>query len=149
MKLLLVIASLSVSLAGIAQENAVGTEVENIAAEYATCAAYYRLVYHGAEATNRKDIADRYRQLEDDAMFLSLLLANEGRDGDMAVKVTNARIESSMKAMKNEIGDRNENFAILINKYGEPCVAISTEPPEAARGVLLKRLQEVPTEGKQ
>jgi hypothetical protein len=121
-------------------------ELENIAAEYATCAAYYRLVYHGAEASNRKDIAASYRQLEDDAMFYSLLLANESRDRDMAVQVTNARIETSMKAMKKEIDNRNENIAILINKYGDACVAMSKEPPAAAQKVLARRLQEISAE---
>jgi hypothetical protein len=145
----LLTAALLVSSPAFGQDrSAIDTVLDNIAAEYATCAAYYRLVYHGAAASNRKDVATSYRQLEDDAMFYSLLLASEGRDADMAIQVTNARIESGMKAMKKEIGNRNENLAILINKHGETCVAMSKKPPAAAQKVLEKRLNEAAAEEK-
>lgn len=144
------IASLFFPLSALAQDaSPISMEIEDIADDYATCAAYYRLVYHGVLASNRQDIAAGYRQLEDEAMFYSLLLANEGRDRDMAVQVTNARVELNIKNMLSEINNRNENIAILMHKYGDRCIALSEEPPAIAQGILARRLQEASAEKKQ
>jgi hypothetical protein len=96
---------------------------ENLSNDYAECAAYYRLVYFAMNASNKKETANAYRQLENTAMFYSLLLAKKGkrRDRDMAVEVTNSRIEMNLKKMKQEVDNRNENISILINKYHFPC----------------------------
>ncbi len=94
---------------------------ENKSSDYAECAAYYRLVYFAMNASNEKEIANAYRELEDTAMLYSLLFANKGRDKDMAIKVTNSRIELNLKKMKQEVDNRNENISILTNKYHLPC----------------------------
>ena len=94
---------------------------ENLSAEYAECAAYYRLVYFAMKSSNEEETAKSYRQLEDTAMFYALLLANRGRDRDTAVEVTNSRIETNLKKMKQEINNRNEDIAILMNKYHFSC----------------------------
>jgi len=76
------------------QENRqIDKNLDNIAIQYAECAAYYELVFNAMKASNENKTANVYRQLENDAMFYSLLLANEGRSKDQAIEVTNARID--------------------------------------------------------
>jgi len=99
------------------EKKVIDKTLENISGQYAECAAYYELVYHAMNSSNDKETANAYRKLEDSAMLYSLLLANEGRSKDVAVSVTNSRIEMYMKKMKEEIGNRNENISLLINKY--------------------------------
>ncbi|PIS37311.1 MAG: hypothetical protein COT35_06675 [Nitrospirae bacterium CG08_land_8_20_14_0_20_52_24] len=103
--------------------------MENISGQYAECAAYYELVYHAMNSSNEKETADAYRQLQEKAMFYSLLLANEGRSKDLAIDVTNSRIEMYMKKMKQEANNRNENISILINKYHFGCQEAMKNPP--------------------
>lgn len=76
-------------------------------------------------------------------MFYSVLLANEGRSKDLAVGVTNSRIEMYMKRMKQETDNRNENISILINKYHYGCVSLSENPPTELQTVLQRRLKEL------
>ena len=67
--------------------------LDNIAIQYTECAAYYDLVYYAMKASDENKTANTYRQLENDAMLYSLLLANEGRSKDLAIEVTDARID--------------------------------------------------------
>lgn len=110
--------------------------MENISGQYAECAAYYRLVYHAMNSSNEMETANAYRQLEDKAMFYSLLLAGQGRSKDMAIDVTNSRIEMYMKKMKQETDNRNENISILINKYYFGCQEAMKNPPSQLAEVL-------------
>ena len=110
--------------------------LENISGQYAECAAYYELVYHAMNSSNEKETADAYKQQENNAMFYSLLLANEGRSKDLAVNVTNSRIDMYMKKMKQEANNRNENISILINKYHFGCDEAMKNPPKELLEVL-------------
>lgn len=118
------------------EQQKIDKTLENISGRYAECAAYYRLVYFALNSSNEKETANTYRQLEDTAMFYSLLLANEGRSKDMAVKVTNSRIELAMKKMKQEINNRNENISILMNKYQSACLEAVKNPPSQVVTIL-------------
>ena len=69
-------------------------------------------------------------------MFVSLAVASKGRSQDMAVEVTISRIEMSMKIMKQEIDNRNENISILINKYQFSCQEALSSPSSAVMQVL-------------
>jgi hypothetical protein len=102
--------------------------LENISGQYAECAAYYRFAYHAMNSSNEKEKANVFSQLEDTAIFYSLLLANEGRSKDIAFEVTNSRIEMYMKKMKQEANNRNENISILINKYHFQCNEALKDP---------------------
>lgn len=117
--------------------------LENISGQYAECVAYYRLVYRAMNSSNEKEKANAYRQLEDTAMFYSLLLANEGRTKDVAVEVTNARIEMYLKKMKQEANNRNENISILINKYHFGCQEAMENPSSNIVDILKARAEEV------
>jgi len=130
-------------LSSFGQENRqIDKNLENIAVQYAECAAYYGLVFNAMKASNENETANAYSQLENDAMFYSLLLANEGRSKDLAMEVTNARIDIYIQKMKQETDNRNENISILINKYHFECQELMKNPPTELIEVLKKRLVE-------
>ncbi|WP_417508554.1 hypothetical protein [Methylophaga sp.] len=129
-------------------EKEIDKNLENISGQYAECAAYYELVYHAMNASNEKETAGAYKQLEDNAMFYSLLLANEGRSKDLAVKVTNSRIDMYMKKMKLEADNRNENISILINKYHFGCEEAMKNPPKEVLNVLKTKVNEIENQAK-
>jgi hypothetical protein len=117
----------------------IDSDMENLAGDYAECAAYYRLVFFAMESSNEAETAQAYRELEDNALLLSLALASRGREQDVAVNVTNSRVEMNMQLMKEEIDNRNENISILINKHHFDCKDLSENIPELA----LQALSEV------
>jgi hypothetical protein len=83
------------------------------------------------------------RELENTAMSYSLLLANEGRNKDLAVEVTNSRIEMYIKKMKQEANNRNENISILINKYHFGCQEAMENPSNHLTTILKTKIKEV------
>ena len=115
---------------------------DNIAIQYAECAAYYEFVFNAMKESNENKTADTYRQLESDAMFYSFLLANESRSKDLATEVTIARIDIYKKKMKHETDNRNENISILINKYHFECQKLMQNPPTELRQVLKGKIVE-------
>ena len=124
------------------ESKGIDKNLENISGQYAECAAYYRLVYHAMNSSNEPKTANAYRELEDTAMFYSLLLANEGRNKDLAVEVTNSRIEMYLKKMKTETKNRNENISILINKYHFGCQEAMENPSNHLTGILKAKSKE-------
>lgn len=131
-------------LLSLAQEReGIDKNLENISGQYAECAAYYELVYHAMNSSNEKETANTYRKLEESAMFYSLLLANEGRSKDVAVEVTNSRIEMYMKKMKQEANNRNENISILINKYNFGCQDLMENPPSQVSQILKAKAKQI------
>jgi hypothetical protein len=120
----------------------IDTELENLAGSYAECAAYYRLVFFALEATGEPETAAAYREFEDNALLISLVLASSGREQDMAVNVTNSRVEMNMQLMKQEVDNRNENISILINKYQLKCKELSENPSELVVKVVSDAAQQ-------
>ena len=116
--------------------------LDNIAIQYTECAAYYEVVYYAMKASDENKTANTYRQLENDAMLYSLLLANEGRSKDLAIEVTNARIDIYKKKMKQEADYKNENISILINKYHFECQELMKNPPTELTEVLKRKILE-------
>jgi len=113
-------------------------ELEDLSAQYAECAAYFRLAYFALMNSGAEESAGSIREVEDSMMLVALALASVERDQDMAVEVTNSRIEFSMKMMKQEINNRNENFSILMNKYQLPCQEKLTNPKERVADALSR-----------
>ena len=138
----LLIAAILAMPAHAQQAKAIDRNLDNISGQYAECAAYFRLVYHALVASNDAATASKYRKAEDDSMLYSLLAASEGRDKDLAVRVTNSRIEMYLKSMKNEVNNRNENISILINKHGTECIALVNTPPAEIERVVKERKDE-------
>ena len=130
-------------LSSLGQENRqIDKNLDNLAIQYAECAAYYELAFNAMKASNENKTVNAYRQLENDAMFYSLLLANEGRSKDLAIEVTNARIDIYKKKMKHEADNRNENISILINKYHFECQEFMQNPPPELIQVLKRKIVE-------
>lgn len=121
----------------------INQQYENVSSEYAECAAYYRLVYSATQSSGEAETAQAYRQLEDSAMFYSLLLAGEGRTKDTAVEVTNSRIEMYLKKMKQEADNRNENISVLINKYHFTCQEAMETPRDAVTEAMARHAEEL------
>lgn len=125
------------------ESKGIDKNLENISGQYAECTAYYELVSHALKSSNDPKMAEAYSTLGNRAMFYSLLLANEGRNKDLAVEVTNSRIEMYKKKMKQEVNNRNENISILINKYHFGCQEAMENPSDLLVEVLSKKIDEV------
>ena len=76
--------------------------------------------------------------LEEQAMFYSWLLASEGRDKDMALNVTNSRINMYKKQMRKETNNSFANISILINNYHYNCEEIIKTPHKKVVDILSK-----------
>lgn len=132
MKTSLVIAMALVAGIAIAQEESpVNQSFEEDSGFYAECTSYYELVVDAVESTGEAETAQVYTDLKDTAMLYAFVLALPGRDENMAAEVVNARIELYKKKMMEDIGGRNENLSILINRHGEACLAAVQEPRES------------------
>jgi hypothetical protein len=130
-------------LSSFGQENRqINKNLDNIAIQYAECAAYYELVFNAMKTSNESKIANAYHQLKNDAMFYSLLLANEGRSKDLAIEVTGSRIDIYIKKMKRETDNRNENISMLINKYHFECQELMPNPPPELIQVFKRKIVE-------
>lgn len=127
---------------GFTPASEINQEWEELSGAYAECAAYYRFVYFALESSGETETAAAYRDLEDNSMLVSLVLANGGRDRDMAIEVTNSRIELYMQQMKEETNNRNENISILINKHNASCMALQQEPSEVVIDALAEASQD-------
>lgn len=139
-----ILALIASPLVAYAQEQkGIDKHLENISGQYAECTAYYELVYHAMNSSNEKETANAYRKLEENAMFYSLLLADEGRSKDLAVEVTNSRIEMYMKKMKQETNNRNENISILIDKYHFRCQDLMENPPNQVLKNLKAKAEQI------
>ena len=75
-------------------------------------------------------------------MFYSLLLASESREKDMAINVTNSRIEMYIKQMKQDTNNDNANISILINKHNYTCQDAMKNPPQEVVNILNRRIEE-------
>ena len=67
-----------------------------------------------------------------------MLLASQTRNSEMAGKVTLSRIEYSKKEMQKEMGNRNENISILMNKYQDRSLELINKPPKMVKELLAE-----------
>lgn len=126
------------NIASAENPNKIDGEWENLSGAYAQCAAYYRLVHFAMKSSGEVETAQAYRSLEDNSMLYALALANNGRSKEMALKVTNSRIEMYLSQMKSEAENRNENISVLINAYHSECKQLQEKPPKAVIDALAK-----------
>ena len=139
MKLHLVLSIfLCLTLATYAQEAKIPEEANNLSVMYAEATAYFELVTE-ALTKSGKD-ATKYASEAQMAMAYALFLASEGRTQDVAVKVTNARIESSKKIMLREMEYRNENIMIIENKYADESFKFMKNIPKDIRESIVEHL---------
>jgi hypothetical protein len=101
----------------------------NLAHEFAECAAYYSISSEIISRT-KPEVA---KQIDDAAA-----LAYEGSRTLTSKKVTEARVEMAVKSMTKELDNDIANFSILINKYSDNCQEAVTDP-EARMNYWLKK----------
>lgn len=126
----LLLALLCVSPCVLAQPtaSAIADEItDNIATEYAVCAAYFAIAQGGMESTGSHEHAAKYKEASNTAAQFSLFAAQKTRSEEMAMNVTLARFEMNLKAMKAEIGNDYSNISLLINKHSTRCTEAMTD----------------------
>lgn len=118
----LALAFASSSLAAQPSVDAITAEVtDNIATEYAECAAYFA-VLQGALANSGKPAdSAKFKAASDRAAEFSLISAKQSRSDDMATKVTLARFEMSLRDMQKTIDNNYSNISLLMNKHSDRC----------------------------
>lgn len=95
---------------------------DNVATEYAECAAYFA-VLQGAFANSGKAAESaKSKAASDKAAEFSLISAKQSRSEEMATKVTLARFEMSLKEMQKTIDNNYSNISLLMNKHSDSCV---------------------------
>lgn len=132
---------LCIAAAMIAQDAKIPKKIDDLAVRYAEATAYFEIVAEALEKSGKEN--SKAKATRDDAMFYSLLLAIEGRTQEFAVKVTHARIEVSKKEMLKEMDYRNENIAIIMNKYGDSSLDLMKNPPKEVLELLEKAARNV------
>lgn len=105
-------------------------EIDNLAGEYAECAAYFQLVYAAVKKSGEKDLAKVYDDAASRAALVSWFLASELRSFPAAMEVTQARIKMYTEQMRIEAHNNNANLSILIAKYQTKCLDLLNDPPE-------------------
>ena len=140
-------------------------DYEILSVRYCECTAYYRFVYHALNSSGESKTANSYQELEDEVMLYALILAQpgrdknkaievtssriqmyseqmkQGRDKNKAIEVTSSRIQMYSEQMKQETNNRNENIAILINKYHFGCMELIQNPPETLINALEREIK--------
>ena len=113
---------------------------DNIAVKYAEAGAYFLIVHQAMEQSGEKyaEVSRGYGDQYDLCCMISMLLASQTRDSEMAGKVTLSRVEYSKKEMQKEMGHRNENISILMNKYQDSSIELMNNPPKIVNQILAK-----------
>ncbi|MET3051893.1 hypothetical protein ABXV19_08710 [Pseudomonas alkylphenolica] len=93
--------------------------VNNLAHDFAQCAAYYTLGSKGAEKRD-PDLAVKMDQAASFALEMSTGLTSK--------KVAAARYNMSLKSMMEDMDDSFNNFSIVINEYADQCKEIMDDP---------------------
>lgn len=94
---------------------------DNVAMEYAECAAYFSVVSGAFSGSGKPTEATKFNDTSDKAALFSLMAAKQSREDVMATKVTLARIEMSLKDMQKTIDNNYSNISLLSNKYLTAC----------------------------
>jgi hypothetical protein len=120
--LLLALAFASSSLAAQPSVDAITAEVtDNIATEYAECAAYFAVLQGSFANSGKPAESAKFKAASDRAAEFSLISAKQSRSEDMATKVTLARFEMSLKEMQKTIDNNYSNISLLMNKHSDSC----------------------------
>lgn len=101
----------------------------NLASDYATCAAYFELVSHAPSlsATLRNTYEQAAQQAFDAATALS------------GLDVTQARTDLAMKTMQRDVNNTWNNTDVLVRKHGAFCKDLMANPRERFQYWLDKR----------
>lgn len=93
--------------------------LDNLSHENIKCSAYYHLV---AKALKETKTTQTNNKISKAFAYKAFLLAKEdNRTEEMALKVTFARLNNEIEAIKKEIDNNLKNFSILIYKHKKYC----------------------------
>lgn len=101
----------------------------NLAHEFAECAAYYSISSEIISRT-KPEVAKQIEEAADRAYVGARTLTSK--------KVTEARVDMAIKSMIKELDNDIANFSILLNKYSDSCGEAITDP-EARMNYWLKK----------
>lgn len=99
----------------------------NLAHEYATCAAYFGVVSVALENSSEPATAAIYAKLMGQALEYA---ATTGELIGLLPETAGARFNNSIVEMEARIGGNTSNISILFSDYREQCTA-AMEDPEA------------------
>jgi hypothetical protein len=133
--LLILVCAATPAMAQPSAEALTAEVTENVATEYAECAAYFAIVQGAFASSGKPAESAKFKAVSDKAAEFSLLAARQSRAEDMATKVTLARFEMSLKAMQETINNDYSNISLLMNKHSDTCVEGMTDS-----AAVVKRL---------
>jgi hypothetical protein len=140
MRLLFGIATASITCLSAAQPSAEAMTAEvtdNVATEYAECAAYFAMVQGAFQSSGKAIEAAKYKEASDKAAEFAVLAARQSRSEEMATRVTLARFEMSLKSMQKTVDYNYSNMSLLMSRHSGPCVEAMTDS-----AALIKRWTE-------
>ena len=106
---------------------------DNVAMEYAECAAFFAIVEGAFQNAGKTAAAEKYKEASDKAAHFSLLAAQASRSEEMAANVTVARFELSLKDMMRTIQNNYSNISLLSVKHSDSCVQAMTDSAAVMR----------------
>lgn len=95
-----------------------GKAMNNLAHEYAQCAAYFLVVSVALENSNEPETAKRYSEVSDTALNYASMY---GQEAGLLAQTTQSRFELEFVEMSKRIGGNTSNIAILGNDYASAC----------------------------
>jgi len=106
---------------------------DNLAADYARCAAYFTYAQVGLRRSGQSELAQMSHAFGKNAMAYSVILSTTGRTQEMALKVAEARYKLGLESMGRNIENDFSNISVIVSKYGTKCTTAVTKPEEYAR----------------
>ena len=96
----------------------------NLIDEHAICYVFYKII---EEVLNRDSTKPKinYTSITDSLINKMIILGNYSSIKEEAII---AKIELSMKDLKNQMGSDFKNYSILLNKYGQFCKDLVEKP---------------------
>lgn len=93
--------------------------MNNLAHEYAVCAAYYSVVAIAAENSNDVELGTKYNAAASSALENAALAGDEA---GLLPETHQARIEIAVTEMSERIGGNTSNISILMADYSDSCL---------------------------
>lgn len=115
---------------------------DNVSHDYVTCAAYFAIISGALNASGEKESSDNYESIAKKAVSFAVIAAEEGRESEVAQKVTLSRLKLEMQGMKKEIYGDYSNMSILMSKHSEPCTEAMNNPEVVYNKWLTKLTSE-------
>jgi hypothetical protein len=125
LKLFTIYLFLSINLfAQSASDKAMAWINSNMIDEHANCYVFYKISEEGLNRDTTKPKVN-YVSITDSLINKMLIL---GKHSSIKEETILAKIELSMKDLKNQMGGDFKNYSIILNKYGQFCKDLVEKP---------------------